>query len=138
MRITEDNDGIESAADVVQSIIGTSFNFGSSGYDTNKTAEYTFTFDVVFNCSFRDDMKNHIRTDTAPGRMPFYGAPYEEIMEKIEAEYIDPATLIEEEEEEEEVPDTDTLNTDVPDDGGQSTSGGDGADGNTDATTGDD
>ena len=118
VRITEDNDGIDSAADVVQGIFGTSFNFGSSNYDTNKTAEYTFTFDVVLNCSFRDDMKTHIRTDNNPGRMRFFGKPYDEIMEKIEEEYIEPVPPVQEEEVQDQsgsLSDGDNFSTNVPD-----------------------
>ena len=53
VNVKEDNAGIANAADVTNSILGTSFNFGSS--NDSKTAQYTFTFNAVLNCSLRND-----------------------------------------------------------------------------------
>lgn len=53
MHIEEDNNGINNGADVIGGAYGTSFTFGSGNND--KTAQYTFTFDVVQNCSLRLD-----------------------------------------------------------------------------------
>ena len=45
IEVKEDNSGISSAADVFNSILGTSFSFGDDANDTKK-AQYTFVFDV--------------------------------------------------------------------------------------------
>ena len=53
INLKEDNAGIATVGDVTNSVLGTSFDFGSS--DDSKTAQYTFTFKAKQNCSLRND-----------------------------------------------------------------------------------
>lgn len=52
LHIEEDNAGIVNSASVVQEISGAKFNFGGgSSANSDKIAQYTFTFNVEQNCS---------------------------------------------------------------------------------------
>ena len=52
--VVEDNAGIATVADVINTTFGTSFKFGGNG---NAPAQYTFTFNATQNCSLLDNQK---------------------------------------------------------------------------------
>ena len=68
MHIEEDNAGINNGADVYGGKVGTSFSFGPNN---DKTAQYTFTFDVEQNCSLRTDQAAYTNSATNPGSVSF-------------------------------------------------------------------
>ena len=87
--IKEDGAGIGNEADVVNTVLGTSFSFGS---EDEKTAQYTFTFEVAQNCNLRLDQNDHSRTADSPGTVKFYSQDIESVlMPRMEAEYVVPA-----------------------------------------------
>mmetsp|Transcript_42844 Transcript_42844/g.56633 ORF Transcript_42844/g.56633 Transcript_42844/m.56633 type:complete len:142 (-) Transcript_42844:1578-2003(-) len=58
MKLTENNAAINSVGTVVNSSLGTTFNFG--GDSAGSSAIYTFTFDVDQNCRIRSDYKAYL------------------------------------------------------------------------------
>ena len=91
VEVTEDNSGISNAADVFNSVLGTSFTFGETEMEDSKTAEYTFVFDVVQNCSLRPDIKAHVKGIEGYGQFNFYSESIENVLQpQMDAEYIDP------------------------------------------------
>lgn len=87
--IKEDVAGIGNDADVVNTVLGTSFSFGS---EDEKTAQYTFTFEVSENCDLRLDQNEHTRTSNSPGTVKFYSQDIATVLKpRMEAEYVIPA-----------------------------------------------
>jgi hypothetical protein len=79
MDLAEDNAGITNSADVVNTILGTKFNFGSSYSDTDKVAQYTFTFEARKNCELRSDQAEHVLTYPGPGSLKYFSIKHVEI-----------------------------------------------------------
>ena len=68
--IEENNAGIMNNASVVKDVIkGASFKFGSGNAD--KTAQYTFTFNVEQNCSLRPDQAEYTNSAVTEGEVTF-------------------------------------------------------------------
>ena len=89
--LTENSAGISNKADVVRDVVGggASFQFGS--LDSEKTAQYTFTFNVEENCSLRSDQAAFTNSAAVQGEVVFMSKDIDTVLRpKMLAEYREP------------------------------------------------
>ena len=89
--LEENNAGILNKADVVRDVVGGSSSFKFGSLDSEKTAQYTFTFNVEENCSLRSDQAAFTNAASVQGEVVFMSKDIETILKpKMLAEYREP------------------------------------------------
>lgn len=87
MELTENNAAINSVADVINSVAGTEFDFGGNSNQKDKTAEYTFNFQVTQTCYLDNKAKVDFWGSNSLGDVRFFGQSIDDvIMPLIEQE----------------------------------------------------
>lgn len=80
IEVKEDNSGINSAADVFNNLLGTSFRFGDKNVNDGKQAQYTFIFEVEQNCNLRPDVKSFVKKQSDLGVMNYYSVSIPDVL----------------------------------------------------------
>ena len=78
--LEENNAGILNKADVVRDVVGGSASFKFGSLDSEKTAQYTFTFNVEETCSLRSDQATFTNSAAVQGEVVFMSKDIENVL----------------------------------------------------------